>query len=53
MAEAVKKTKVNRKTKLVSFTCQKKRLQNMIDGGSEEPILRQAYSELSEAYMVV
>ena len=47
MAEAVKKAKVNRKTKLASFTRQKKRLQNLLDRGSEEPILRKAYGELS------
>ena len=53
MAEAVKKAKVNRKNKLASFTRQKKRLKSLIEGGSEEPVLRQAYSELSDAYKVV
>ena len=50
MEAAVKKAKTNRKNKLASFTRLQKRLQNLIDGGSEEDVLRQSYTDLDEAY---
>ena len=53
MAEALKKSKNNRKNKLGSFSRVKRRLQTLIDGGAEEKTLQETYSELSDAYNVL
>ena len=53
MAEAAKKAKMNRKNKLSAFTRIKKRLETLLDGGSEESLLREVYMELADSYMVV
>ena len=50
MEATIKKAKTSRKNKLASFTRLQKRLQNLIDGGSEEAVLRQSYTDLDEAY---
>ena len=42
MAEAVKKAKVNRKTKLASFTRAQKKVQTLLDGDSENSVLKEA-----------
>ena len=50
MAEAVKKAKVNRKTKLASFTRAQKKVQTLLDGDSENSVLKEALSEVDVAY---
>ena len=53
MAEAAKKAKQNRKNKLSAFSRVKKRLETLLEGGSEESLLREVYSELAASYQVV
>ena len=50
MAEAVKRAKVNRKTKLASFTRAQKKVQTLLDGESEDAVLKEALLEVGVAY---
>ena len=53
MADAVKKAKINRKSKLGAFTRKKNRLQTLLDGGTVEETLKQVYNELADDFKLI
>ena len=53
MAEAIKKAKTTRKSKLSAFTRTKKRLDTLLEGNAEEGLLREVYTELSDNYRIL
>ena len=53
MAEAIKKAKGVRKSKLGAFTRSKKRLQTLIDGEADKDTLNEAYTEVADSYRVL
>ena len=53
MEESAKKAKINRRSRLGTFTRKQKHLQTLIDGGAESNLLENLYRELSEAYNAV
>ena len=50
MADAIKKAKAVRISKLGSFTRKKNHLQQLLDGGAVSTKLKEVYAELSEAF---
>ena len=53
MADAIKKAKINRKSKLGAFTRKKNRLQTLLDGGTGEETLKTVYNELADDFKLV
>ena len=53
MAENVKKLKMNRKSKLATFSRKQKHLQHLLDGGAHVDKLNEAYGEVKEAFGIL
>ena len=50
MAEAIKKAKLNRRSKAAAFIRVKNRLDTLLSGEAEEATLKQVYNELAESF---